>query len=95
VVVDAQTGATNVTRYLWGPDLSGTLQGAGGVGGLLAVIRSDGTFFPCYDANGNVTDYVDANGTVRAHYEYSPFGETIAQSGDLADTFRLGVIQNR
>ncbi len=87
VVVDAQAGTTNVTRYLWGPDVSGTLQGAGGVGGLLAVIRSDGTFFPCYDANGNVTDYVDVNGTVRAHYEYSPFGETIAQSGDLADTF--------
>ncbi len=46
VVVDAQTGATNVTRYLWGPDLSGALQGAGGVGGLLAVIRSGSTFFP-------------------------------------------------
>jgi RHS repeat-associated protein len=26
---------------------------------------------------------------VVAHYEYSPFGETIAQSGDLADTFKL------
>ena len=89
VVVDAQAGTTNVTRYLWGPDLSGTLRGAGVVGGLLAVIRSDGTFFPCYDANGNITDYVDGNGTVRAHYEYSPFGETIVQSGDLAHTFRF------
>ncbi len=89
VVVDAQAGTTNVIRYLWGPDLSGTLQGAGGVGGLLAVIRSDGAFFPCYDANGNVTGYVDANGTVCAHYEYSPFGETIVQSGDLAHTFRF------
>jgi RHS repeat-associated protein len=89
VVVDAQAGTTNVTRYLWGPDVSGTLQGAGGVGGLLAVIRSDGTFFPCYDANGNVTDYVDGAGNIRAHYEYSPFGETIAQSGDLADTFKF------
>ena len=66
---------------------SGTLQGAGGVGGLLAVIRDDGVFYPCYDANGNITEYVDASGTVRAHYEYSPFGETITQSGDLADTF--------
>ena len=87
VVVDAQSGTTNVTRYLWGPDVSGTLQGAGGVGGLLAVIRSDGTFFPCYDANGNVTAYVDVYGNIRAHYEYSPFGEIAAQSGDLADTF--------
>ncbi len=83
VVVDAQTGTTNVTRYLWGPDVSGTLQGAGGVGGLLAVIRSDGTFFPCYDANGNITDYVDSNGVVVAHREYDPFGRTIVATGPL------------
>jgi RHS repeat-associated protein len=89
VFVDSQTGATNVTRYLWGPDLSGTLQGAGGVGGLLAVIRPDGTFFPCYDANGNVTDYVDAYGTVRGHFVYDAFGNTIALWGDLAHTFRF------
>gem|GEM_PF-4498486 len=25
---------TNITRYVWGLDLSGTPQGAGGVGGL-------------------------------------------------------------
>jgi len=83
VVVDAQAGTTNVTRYLWGPDLSGTLQGAGGVGGLLAVIRPDGTFFPCYDANGNITDYVDSNGVVVAHREYDPFGRTIVATGPL------------
>jgi RHS repeat-associated protein len=87
IVVDEVTPSTNVTYYTWGLDLSGTLQGAGGVGGLLAVVRSDGTFFPCYDANGNITEYVDGSGEIRAHYEYSPFGETIAQSGDLADTF--------
>ena len=89
VFVDSQTGATNVTRYLWGPDLSGTLQGAGGVGGLLAVIRSDGTFFPCYDANGNVTDYVDAYGAVRGHFGYDAFGNTVAMWGDLAHTFKF------
>ena len=96
VVVDAQTGTTNVTRYLWGPDLSGTLQGAGGVGGLLAVTTADlaqpnslTTYYPSYDANGNITEYVDGSGNIRAHYEYSPFGEIIAQSGDLADTFHF------
>jgi len=89
VVVDAQSGTTNVTRYLWGPDVSGTLQGAGGVGGLLAVIRPDGTFFPCYDANGNVTGYVDASGTVRGHFEYDAFGNTIAMWGDLVHTFKF------
>ena len=90
VFVDSQTGATNVTRYLWGPDLSGTLQGAGGVGGLLAEIRGDGSmYFPCYDANGNVTDYVDVYGAVRGHFEYDTFGNTVAMWGDLAHTFKF------
>ena len=87
ITVDRQTVATNLTRYVWGLDLSGTLQGAGGVGGLLAVISPDGAFYPCCDANGNITDYVNAAGTVVAHYEYSPFGEITARSGVLADAF--------
>lgn len=37
------------------------------------------------DANGNITDVMNTNGTLAAHYEYDPFGNTIAQSGDLAD----------
>ncbi len=89
IVIDEVTPSTNVTYYTWGLDLSGTLQGAGGVGGLLAVVRNGTPYFPCYDANGNVTDYVDAYGNIRAHYEYSPFGEITAQSGDLADTFKF------
>ena len=32
---------TGTFHYLWGLDLSGTLQGAGGVGGLLAVVKDD------------------------------------------------------
>jgi RHS repeat-associated protein len=94
IVIDEVTSATNVTYYTWGLDLSGTLQGAGGVGGLLAVTTADlaqpdslTTYYPSYDANGNITEYVDAAGNIRAHYEYSPFGEIVAQSGDLADTF--------
>ena len=89
IVIDEVTPSTNITYYVWGTDLSGTLQGAGGVGGLLAVVRNCTPYFPCYDANGNVTAYVDAAGNIRAHYEYSPFGEITAQSGDLADTFKF------
>jgi len=89
IVIDEVAPSTNIAYYVWGTDLSGTLQGAGGVGGLLAVVRNGTPYFPCYDANGNVTDYVDAYGNIRAHYEYSPFGETIAQSGDMADTFKF------
>ena len=78
-----------VTDYVWGLDLDGTMQGAGGVGGLLAVLRSDcattnsafcilhsALYLPTYDANGNISEYIDESGEVVAHYDYSPFGET-------------------
>jgi len=67
---------------MWGSDLSGSLQGAGGVGGLLAVTPGGTTtHFVCYDGNGNVTGLTDASGNISARYEYSPFGETIRASG--------------
>jgi RHS repeat-associated protein len=78
---------STVTRNVWGLDLDGTLQGAGGVGGLLAVVKDDGVFLPTCDANGNVTEYVATNGAVAAHYDYSPFGEIVVSTGPLADTF--------
>ena len=80
-------GTSSLSHNYWGLDLSGTLQGAGGVGGLLAVKIGGQLYFPFYDNNGNIAEYVDALGNIRAHYEYSPFGETVAQTGDLADTF--------
>ncbi len=38
-----------LTPYVWGTDLSGTMQGAGGVGGLLAV-----TYYGTQTTNGVV-----------------------------------------
>ena len=89
-VYTVDSGVTNVTeiQYFWGLDLSGTLQGAGGVGGLLAVSRNGQLYFPAYDNNGNVTKYIDESGNVVAAYEYDDFGRTISQSGPLADFFR-------
>ena len=83
-------GTTNVTevQYFWGLDLSDTLQGAGGVGGLLAVSRNGQFYFPAYDNNGNVTKYIDESGNIVAAYEYDDFGRTISQIGPLADFFR-------
>ena len=83
-------GVTNITevQYFWGLDLSDSLQGAGGVGGLLAVSRNGQLYFPAYDNNGNVTKYIDESGNIVAAYEYDDFGRTIAQSGPLADFFR-------
>jgi RHS repeat-associated protein len=84
----AELNATNnvlVRSYLWGTDLSGTMQGAGGVGGLLAVTdASQGTHFAAFDGNGNVMALVKAtDGTVSANYEYGPFGEPIRVSGAM------------
>jgi len=82
--------------YTWGLDLSGTAQGAGGVGGLLAVteFREDAwgsesgeTHFPTYDANGNVTAYLDQTGAVAASREFDAFGNTISEPDPLASEF--------
>ena len=86
-----ETAGTNVTQYVWGLDLSQTLQGAGGVGGLLSVAVAGGgdpgRYFPAYDANGNVTDYVNSSGSIVARYEYDPFGGMTYQTGTLAEQF--------
>ena len=79
------TAATN--HYVWGLDLSGTLQGAGGIGGLLTAVLDGEAYFPAFDANGNITEYTDTNGTIVARYEYDPFGNLSSQSGALADDF--------
>src|SRR5260370_28956342 len=58
--------------YMWGLDLSGTLQGAGGVGGLLTVTpNGNGTHFVSYDGNGNVAALTDSTGNLSARYEYN------------------------
>ncbi len=84
---DGGAGATQSSRYfVWGHDLSGSMQGAGGVGGLLAMVDQGNTYHYFYDANGNVGQMVDtADGSVVAHYEYAPFGKVMAAYGDLKD----------
>ena len=73
--------ATNTTYNIWGLDIDGTIQGAGGVGGLLAVIQDSATYVPAWDANGNIIGYTDANGVITAAREYDSFGNTINASG--------------
>ena len=73
--------------YMWGSDLSGSMQGAGGVGGLLEVSYTvwNTNCFPAFDGNGNVAALVNAaDGTVAANYEYGPFGEVIRPTGPMA-----------
>ena len=77
-------GATT-NSYLWGLDVSGTIQGAGGVGGLLAQFAGTSACAVAYDGNGNATDYIDATGAVAGHFEYGPFGNVTAATGGLVD----------
>ena len=45
-------------------------------------------YLPTYDANGNISEYIDSSdGSIAAHYDYSPFGETLIASGPLASSF--------
>jgi len=80
--------SARIRTYHWGLDLSGTEQGAGGVGGLwLVTDHTSGTVYhwPAYDGNGNVAALVaQANGSLSARYEYGPFGETLRATGTLA-----------
>jgi RHS repeat-associated protein len=72
--------------FLWGTDLSGSMQGAGGVGGLLAVkVVGNSVGFAAYDSNGNVAGLINAaDGIEAARYEYGPFGEVVRSSGPSA-----------
>ena len=80
-----QNNASKVS-YTRGRDLSGSQQGAGGIGGLLA--RSDNTAvthaYYFADGNGNITCMIDTNQAVVATYLYDPYGRILSQSGPLA-----------
>ncbi len=74
-----------LASYFWGLDLSGTGQGAGGVGGLLLVQESGQSYLPLYDAMGNVHGILKAaDGSIAAAYEYDAFGNTLRESGSYA-----------
>ena len=76
------TTKTVLSTYVWGLDLSGTIQGAGGVGGLLMVKEGSKTYFPAYDDNGNVSALLDStDGSLDAKYEYGAFGEPLRVGG--------------
>ncbi len=80
------SGASNevIRTYTWGLDLSGSEQGAGGVGGLLMVHEDLNTHFVAMDGNGNVSALTDG-ATVTAEYEYGPFGEVLKVLGEIGN----------
>jgi len=84
-VVQERDGSNNpLVSYTRGNDLSGSMEGAGGIGGLLA--RSDGyssgnwTSHAYYfaDGNGNITYMLDSSQSIAAGYRYDAFGNTVS-----------------
>jgi len=74
--------------FVWGSDLSGSLKGAGGVGGLIKVAYYGTTTTNCfvaYDGAGNVSALINTtDGSTAANFEYGPFGELIRATGPMA-----------
>ena len=87
VIQERNGSGTPLVSYTRGSDLSGSLEGAGGIGGMLA--RSHGyssgnwTAHNYYhaDGNGNITYLVNSSQTLAGSYRYDPYGNTISMSG--------------
>jgi len=80
---------STLQSFTWGTDLSGSPQGAGGVGGLLSMTvhsgQNTGIYDYAYDGNGNVAALLNAaSGGMAGQWEYGPFGEVIRQTGPMA-----------
>ena len=87
VVQERDTNNLPQVTYTRGKDLSGGLQGAGGIGGLLARRdRTTGqTTFYHADGNGNVTALISSAQYLVAKYLYDPYGNVLSESGPMAE----------
>ena len=84
VIQERDTNNTVLVTYTRGLDLSMSMSGAGGVGGLLARTDTNGTTFYHTDGSGNVTALMDGNQNIVARYEYDRLGRLIGKWGSLA-----------
>jgi RHS repeat-associated protein len=81
-----------LVTYTRGNDLSGSMQGAGGIGGLLArtvhstLYTQPASAHAYYhaDGNGNIAALINTNQAIVARYVYDPFGGILSQSGPVA-----------
>ncbi|MCD4781807.1 MAG: AHH domain-containing protein, partial [Candidatus Omnitrophica bacterium] len=86
-VIQEITTAQPTKYYVWGLDLSQSLQGAGGVGGLLSIVEGTSSWNYLYDGNGNVGQMLNSStGAIEAHYEYDPYGNETLSTGALASS---------
>lgn len=88
LIGEVSAGNSPVRTYLWGLDLSGAEQGAGGVGGLLECVHYGAyrtNTFVAFDGNGNSVGLINgADGSLLAQFDYGPFGELLRATGPMA-----------
>ncbi len=90
VIQERNSANTPTVTYTRGLDFSLTMEGAGGIGGLLARSHgySGGSWsthnFYHSDASGNITYMINSAQAMVASYKYDPFGRIESQSGSLA-----------
>lgn len=88
VIQEWNTNNLVLASYDRGLDLSGSLQGAGGAGGLLARSDIKGTIYYHSDAQGNVMALVDRYQTLEGRYLYDAYGNVIGKWGPYVDVNR-------
>ncbi len=74
-----------VRQFTRGADLSGGLDGSGGIGGLLAFTLDGASSHYFSDAIGNVAGLYTPAGTPAAAYTYDAFGRRLSATGPLAE----------
>ena len=90
-VVMQEWDSNNVATvsYTRGSDLSGSRQGAGGIGGLLArqstLNAQPATVYYHADGSGNITALMDGSQYVVGRYLYDPFGRLLGKWGAQAE----------
>ncbi|MGA1824138.1 MAG: RHS repeat-associated core domain-containing protein, partial [bacterium] len=88
LIAELDSGGTTKKKYVWGPDLSGTKEGSGGIGGLVSMedIEKGENSFYLYNNKGDVYMLIDADtGQIMGKYNYSAFGKLASSSGIRAD----------
>ncbi|MEO7100730.1 MAG: RHS repeat-associated core domain-containing protein [Luteolibacter sp.] len=87
---ETTTTVTRLNTFTWGLDLSGTLQGAGGVGGLLVQTTVSGPVIErtSYDGNGNIVAWTKSTTSApTSRREYDAFGNTPVSEGAAPCSF--------
>lgn len=90
----AELDASNKVQrtFTWGLDLSSTVGGAGGIGGLMGMrdyVGAGTNYYVRSDGKGNVTEIRQSNAVVVATYTYAPFGIILTNTGSYNQPFKF------